>query len=88
MSWWVLAVAALVIFAAASNGWLVYVVVRRMEAAAAEERRLLLNHLLADSPQEFVALAAASRPDATVEAIADAKAQRPSPLTKPGPLGL
>jgi hypothetical protein len=52
---------------------------------AAEERRFLTNHLLAETPTEFATFSAASRPDETVEALAEARTARPS---TPTPLGL
>lgn len=61
-----------------------YVAWTRWTSAAEQERRFLLNHLVADTPQQFAILSGASRPDDTVEAVAESRAQvrndRPMPL--------
>lgn len=61
--------------------------IQRSEKVHAEERRFLINHLLAKTPTEFVQMQAASRPDDTVEAVAEARAMTAKP-ERPLPLGL
>lgn len=62
-----------------------YVAWTRWTSAGEQERRFLINHILADTPSEFAILSTASRPDETVEAVAEARVARSS---TPGPLGL
>ena len=52
---------------------------------AAEERRFLINQALAKTPQEFAMMAAAARPDETVESLAEYRSARSN---TPMPLGL
>lgn len=64
---------------------LLLLLLNKRDAAASEERRFLVNQALAKTPQEFAILAAAARPDETVEAVAEARQPRSS---TPAPLGL
>jgi hypothetical protein len=59
--------------------------IQRSEKVHAEERRFLINHIIAKTPSEFAVLHSASRPDETVEAVAEARGAKPE---RPLPLGL
>lgn len=82
------ALLAVVSALAINQAWVIYAVVRKIEKAAAEERRFLMNHALSSTPMEFATLASASRPDATVEAITEARATAPARPSTVAPLGL
>lgn len=81
-----LCIAALIL-ALYGQGVVFYLVLKRIVSAGEHERRYLTSLAFADTPQEAVGLMAAARPDETVVAVAEAKAQAPRSST-PSPLGL
>ena len=69
------------------QGVVFYLAFKRLLTAGESERRYLSSLAFADTPQDVVGLMAAARPDETVVAVAEARAQAPRSST-PSPLGL